>query len=108
MKLFTCIMLASISFLGCIAEEKGAYKVIKKEVLGGDGDTVAGDPDKAREALVASFDRCFKRAAGRHRGVPLVGIDEVVQLEEVDVLHPEAFERVADLVARLLVRALDE
>ena len=54
MKSLTCLLLASIVVTCCIAaEEKGGYKVIKKEVIGGDGssDYVSIDSE-ARRAYI--------------------------------------------------------
>ena len=64
-----------------------------------DRHAVTGDADEADEPLVARFDGCLQRATLAERGLPLVRIDEVVQLQEVDVVDPEAVERPADLVA---------
>ncbi len=65
-----------------------------------DARAVAGDADLAHEAGVARFDRGAQRAVGAHRDVPLVVLHQIVELEQVDVIDAQAFERVADLVAR--------
>ena len=45
------------------------------------------------EALVAGGGERLDGAAGRERLVPLVGLDEVVQLDQVDVVDRHALER---------------
>ena len=71
-----------------------------------DCQAVAGDADEADEALVARLDGCFERAALAQRGLPLDHVDEVVQLQQVDAIDAEAFERAADLLARACAVAL--
>src|SRR4029077_5418784 len=69
-------------------------------------ESVAGDADEAREAGVPRLDGGAERAVLPHRDVPLLLVDEVVQLQEVDVVDAKTPKRVADLVARLGVGAL--
>ena len=47
-------------------------------------------PTCAHESFVARREQRLERAAGRHGRLPLVGLDEVVQLDQVDVIdiHP--------------------
>ena len=56
----------------------------------GDAQAVPGDADVPREPLVAGLHERLDGAAGTVGDVPLVGLDEVVQLDEVDVVdaHP--------------------
>jgi hypothetical protein len=49
----------------------------------GDGDAVAGDAE-ASASLLTRFDGRLQRTAGAERRRPLVGVDEIVQLEQVD------------------------
>ena len=55
--------------------------------------SVPGDADEAHEPLVAGPDEGLQRAAGPDRHLPLVGLDQVVQLDQVDPVDPEALER---------------
>ena len=56
----------------------------------GDAHAVAGDADEADEALVAGLGQRLDRAAGAVGDLPLVGLDEVVQLDQVDRGRPAA------------------
>src|SRR4051794_6435716 len=67
---------------------------------------VPGDAEEPDEAFVARFDRSFERTAVAQRDLPLVRVDEVVQLEEVDFLDAETLERATELVARRRVLTL--
>ena len=64
-----------------------------------DGEAVPGDADEPDKALVARFDGGFERAPFAQRGLPLDHVDEVVQLQQVDVIDAEAFERAVNLLA---------
>ena len=74
--------------------------VERAAVLVGHRQAVAGDADEADEPLVAGLERCLERPAGTERLLPLAGMDEVVQLDQVDRgdIHP--VERAVDGVAR--------
>ena len=72
----------------------------------GNRQPVPGDADEAHEALVARLDRRFERPALAEGGLPLDGVDEVVQLDQVEVVDPETLERAADLLARGCALAL--
>lgn len=67
---------------------------------------VAGDSDEAHEAGIAGLHRGSQRAIFAERGLPLRLVDQVVELDEIDVVHFEPPERRTDLVARFRVRAL--
>ena len=65
----------------------------------GDVPAVAGDPDEADQALFARLARGLEGAALRERLLPFVGVDQGVQLEQVDPVGAQALERAGDLVA---------
>ena len=65
----------------------------------GDAVAVAGHADVAHEPLVAGRGQRLHRAAGREGDLPLVGLDEVVQLDEVDVVDLQSLERALELGA---------
>ena len=71
-------------------------------MLCGDRDAVPGDPDEADQALVPGSHRRLERAARRERGPPLVLLDQVVQLDQVDPVGAQPFERAVDLGPGLL------
>jgi hypothetical protein len=48
--------------------------------------------------------RRFERAAGSHRLLPVVGMSERVELDEVDVVDAQPLERAVDVLARLARR----
>ena len=50
---------------------------------GGNGPAVPGDPNEPHQALLPRFDRCFQRPARPHRQVPVVGMKQGVQLQQV-------------------------
>ncbi len=54
---------------------------------------MAGHTDEADEPFVARRDQGGDDTVGREGGVPLVGLDEVVQLDEVDLIDPHPIER---------------
>ena len=72
----------------------------------GDGHAVAGDADEARLAGVARFDGRLERAARRHRRLPLRFVDEIVELHQVDVVRLQPLQRLLDLRAGAVARAL--
>ena len=65
----------------------------------GDARAVAGDADEPHESLVARLRQRFDRAARAVCSVELVGLDEVVQLDEVDAVDTETFERPLELAS---------
>jgi hypothetical protein len=64
---------------------------------------VAGDPDKPHEPLVSCLDGRVECAAFAQGELPLDHVDDVVELDQVDVVHAETIERAADLLARAFV-----
>ena len=66
-------------------------------VEGCDFEAVAGHADVLNQALVAGFLGRFQRAVFAHDGVPVVGMAEVVKLDEVDLVHAHPFEGAVDL-----------
>ena len=66
-------------------------------MLGRHSYAVAGDADEADQALVLGFDHRLQRAAGRESGPPLVLVDKVVQLDQVDVVGAQPFQGALDL-----------
>ena len=62
-----------------------------------DRDPVAGHADEPDEPLVARLERGFERAAGAQRRLPLVRLDQVVELDQVDVVDPQPLERPLEL-----------
>src|SRR3954447_21507081 len=66
---------------------------------------VARDADEAHDPFLARLERRLERSAGAQRHLPVDGVDQVVQLDQVDVVDAEAVQRAADLLARALVVA---
>jgi hypothetical protein len=54
---------------------------------------VPGDPDGAHEAIVAGPPQRLHRTAGCEGHLPLLRLDEVVELDQVDPVHAEARQR---------------
>ena len=63
----------------------------------GDPQPVSGDADEADEPLVARRGQRRDRTLGTERDVPLVGLDEVVQLDQVDLVDTHPGERSFEL-----------
>ena len=61
---------------------------------------MAGDADEANEPLVPGLEHRLERAARPERLLPLRGMDEVVQLDQVDRRDVHPVERAVDGVAR--------
>ena len=59
----------------------------------GDAQPVAGDADEPHEPLVACRGERLDRTARTERDLPLVGLDEVVQLDQVDLVDAHPLER---------------
>src|SRR5215831_20566987 len=62
---------------------------------------MARHSDKADQALTARLDGRLERPARPHRHIPVVGMPERVQLDQIDVIDPEPLERPVDVLARL-------
>ena len=75
-------------------------------MLLGHGEIVAGDADEAHQPLLPRLDGGLQRAAGAEGRFPLLRVDEVVELDEIDLIDPQALQRAADLVVGRLIRAL--
>lgn len=60
---------------------------------------VAGDANRAHQPLVAGSDGRLQRPAGAERGLPLRRVNQVVQLDEIDVVDAEPFQRAVNLFA---------
>src|SRR5262249_42069269 len=73
---------------------------------GGNGPAMPGDPDEPHETLLPCFDRRVQRPAWSHRQVPVIGVKQGVQLNQIDRIDLQAFERAMNLVTRVLVEAL--
>ena len=58
----------------------------------GDRPAVTGHADEAREALRAGLDQRLQRASGPHGLIPLVGVSQGVQLDQVDVVDAQPIE----------------
>src|SRR2546428_9329387 len=70
-------------------------------VHGGNGPAVTGHADEAREPLLTSLDQRLERAAGPHGLIPVVGVAEGVELDQVDVVDAQSLERAVEVLARL-------
>src|SRR5919197_5249090 len=73
---------------------------------GSNGPAMPSDPDEAHETLFPCFDRRFQRSAWPHRQVPVVRVKQGVQLNQVNRIDAQTFERPMDLLTRVLVEAL--
>src|SRR5207249_11985327 len=71
-----------------------------------DAEAVAGDADEPRQPLVPRANERLQRAAGAVGDLPLVLLDEVVQLDEVDMVDAEPLERQLEAGARAGAGAL--
>jgi hypothetical protein len=67
---------------------------------------VASHADEARESLRARLDQRLERAARTERDLLFLGLDQVVQLDQVDAVDAHALERTLELGARTRGRAL--
>ena len=70
-------------------------------VHGGDGPAVTGHADEACESFLTGLDQRLERAAGPHGLIPVVGMTEGVQLDQVDVIDAQPLERAMEVLARL-------
>ena len=73
-------------------------------VHGRDRPAVTGHADEAREFFFLGAHARLQRAAWSHGHVPVVGMAERVELDEVDVIDAQPLERAVDVVTRLLPR----
>ena len=71
-----------------------------------DAQAVPGDADEARQAFVARPRQRLDGAAGPEGHVPLVGLDQVVELDQVDVVDAQPLERPLELGPRRVAAAL--
>ena len=78
----------------------------RAEVHARDPDAVPGHTDVARQSFVARREQRLERATGRHRRLPLVGLDEVVQLDQVDVIDIHPLQRPFEFGSRCRAGAL--
>jgi len=67
---------------------------------------VARDADEAHEALIARFHGGPQRALVTQGELPLVGMHEAVQLDQIDLINAHTLERAPDLLARRRIGAL--
>ena len=72
----------------------------------GDPEAVTGDADVAGQALVPGREQRLERAARTDGDLPLVGLDEVVELDQVDVVDAHPLERPLEFGPRPVTRAL--
>ena len=75
-------------------------------VHGGHRRAVAGHTDEAHQPLLAGLDGRFQRPARSERRLPLRGVDEVVELDQVDLVDAQSLQGAADLVVRRLIGPL--
>src|SRR5262249_53610872 len=73
---------------------------------GRNGPAMPRDPYEAHEPLLPCFNRRFQRPAWPHRQVPVIGVKQGMQLNQVNCIDPQAFERAMNPVTRVLVEAL--
>ena len=69
-------------------------------MLPGHSHAVSGDTDIADQSFCLCLDHGLDRTAAREGRLPLVGIDQVVQLDQVDMVSSQPFERALDLLVR--------
>src|SRR5437870_2815882 len=67
----------------------------------GDRPAVTGHPDEAREPLLAGLDESLQRASRPHDLIPVVGVAQGVELDQVDVVDAQPLERAVDVLAGL-------
>src|SRR5204863_9080249 len=65
---------------------------------------VAGHADEARQSLLAGLERRLERASRPERLLPVVGVTERVQLDQVDLVDAQPLERAVDVLASLAGR----
>jgi hypothetical protein len=72
----------------------------------GNSRSVPGNADEAHEPLRPRLDQRFERASGSECGFPLLFIDEIVHLDQIDVVNAQSFERAMHTVARAAVGSI--
>jgi len=72
----------------------------------GDAQTVARHADEADQPLLARGYERLDRAARPVGGVPLVSLDEVVQLDEINAFGAQALQRTLEAAARAVCGAV--
>jgi hypothetical protein len=71
-----------------------------------DIETMPGHADEPHHAGIPCLDGSLQRTVEAEGDFPLTLVDEVVELDEVDVVDPQAPQREPNLIARLRVGAL--
>ena len=71
-----------------------------------DPQPVTGHADEPGQPFVAGCDHRLDRSAGAERRLPLVGLDQVVQLDQIDLVDAHPFEGRLQFGARGSTRAL--
>ena len=64
-----------------------------------DAETVAGDADVTHESFVTGGEECGDRPAVTERCLPVVLLDEAVELDQINGVDPHAFERALEFGA---------
>ena len=72
---------------------------MRAEMHAGDANAVAGHPDVRHQAFVARREHRLEGTTGADRHLPLVGFDEIVELDQVDAVDAHPFERPLELGA---------
>ena len=67
-----------------------------------DAETVAGDADMTHESFVTGGEECGDRPVVAERRLPLVLLDEAVELDQIDGVNPHAFERALEFGAGIV------
>ena len=67
-----------------------------------DAETVAGDADMTHESFVTGGEECGDRPVVAERRLPLVLLDEAVELDQIDGVDPHAFERALEFGAGIV------
>ena len=61
---------------------------------------VAGEADEAGEPLVPRLHRCLHRPPGREHPVGVVIVDDLMELQQIDVIGLQPFQRLVELPSR--------
>ena len=72
----------------------------------GHRDLVSRHADEADQTLLARLDGRFERAARPHHDLPLIGCNQVVKLEQVNMIRLEPLQRPMDPLPGRLIRPL--
>src|SRR6202158_3804904 len=65
-----------------------------------------GDSDKPDQALRARFAKRLERSARAERGLPFLLVDKIVQLDQVDLIDAQPFQRSMQARARALISTI--